>query len=75
MRRSARARMYLSRWCPPSRPVQTAGTVGRSTVLSAELEIENGYQVWAVELRDAKGNPGTVMIDAGTGQLLAFDTG
>jgi uncharacterized membrane protein YkoI len=54
---------------------QTAAGIGSSEVLSAELEIENGYLVWAVEIRDAEGTPGTVMVDAGTGRLLAFDTG
>ena len=44
-------------------------------MLSTELEIENGYLVWAVEVLDAEGGPATAMVDAGTGQLLAFDSG
>ncbi len=54
---------------------QIAGTAGASQILSAELEVENGYLVWAVEMRDTGGQPVTAMIDAGTGELLALDTG
>lgn len=52
--------------------VQTAVAAGFPSVVSAELETESGYLVWAVEVGDAKNALGSVIVDAGTGRLLAF---
>jgi uncharacterized membrane protein YkoI len=56
--------------------IPAADAINRATAnhpgkpLSAKLENEDGFAVWAVEIADAKGGATEVIVDAGNGAIL-----
>jgi uncharacterized membrane protein YkoI len=53
---------------------QAALAAVSGNVQQTDLDAENGYVVYSVELRSADGTVTEVVVDAGTGQLLAQQT-
>lgn len=56
-----------------SEAAQIATTALPGKVVESQLDEENGYLIWEVEIVDAQGQEAQLKIDAGDGRLLAVE--